>query len=292
MSDIFRFENGVFTRKAGSLRQIAAGNSHAVWGVDDDSRVFTWNGQVFQLLIGRPGHPVPRLDLVRVAATGQVWGIDTNKGLVFHDPNQGFLPIRVDGLQSFRNLAVGSGFAWAITDSGTYLLEEDGTFKKFDLPLQTISCGQDSNAWGVNTQGDVFFFDGDKGAFQKLEGITLNSIAVGASFPGRNELQVWGLKLRDQPNSLIQEHDIFRAFLTHDEKLFAFGPVPGELMLVSAASGDVWGINALHEIFQFNPAANHGSGAFVKRDPGTQWTAVSEGFDDVWALATPQPPIH
>jgi hypothetical protein len=139
--------------------------------------------------------------------------IDTNKGVVFHDPDTGFKPMRVEGAPQFRNLTAGSGFAWAITDSQTFLFEHDGTFKRFDLALTTISGGADTNPWGINAQSEVFFFDGDAREFRKVTEMRLDAISVGASFPARNEVQMWGLKLRD-PNSLIREHDIFRAFLT------------------------------------------------------------------------------
>jgi tectonin-like protein len=289
MADIFRFENGTFVKKPGSLRQISVGNAQVVWGVNDDSSVFTWDGEAFQIVIGRPGHATPQLRLVRVAENGDaIWGIDTKGGLVFRS-DKGFVPVQTDGPQEFQNVAPGSSSAWAITASATYLVEKDGIFKKFSLPLRVISCGDDSNAWAVNAQGEVFFFDVDRARFQKVEGITFSSVAAGASVPNpvQGGVQVFGLKPRDNPNSVIQEHDIFRAFLTGDlERPFAFTQIPHcELMTVSAGSKDAWGINALHEIFQFDPEAENRNGAFIKRDSRDQWISVAVGAGEVWALA-------
>ena len=130
----------------------------------------------------------------------------------------------------------------------------------------------------------MFFYDGDTGEFRKLEGITLDKISTGGAFPLRNELQVWGLKRKDDVGPIIL-HEIFRAVKNvSNPDLFEFHKVDGELLMVFAGNpedGSVWGINAFHEIFQFD------GNAFVRRDDRKQWIDVSVGRDTVWALASP-----
>jgi hypothetical protein len=56
----------------------------------------------------------------------------------------------------------------------------------------------------------------------------------------------WGLNPRPQPpDSLIREHDIF----SFDLGQRRFHQVEGELLVVSAAASDVWGISASHNVF-------------------------------------------
>jgi len=282
MATVFRFENGEFIQKPGNLQQISVGDPDTIWGVNDKSQVFVWNGHAFSLILDFPNSG-PFFDVVR-ATQGHVWAMDTNtKGLVFIDPNRTFTNLDVEG-KRFRNVVAGNQQAWAITGESTYLLGNGGDFTKFDLPLQQISCGPDGNPWGLDSDGGVFFFDSDNRDFHQLDAVIFDQISVGASFPGRGELQVWALKRNDE--TLIPTHDVWRAVQNdNNPDLFEFHLLEhAELMIVSAGTAngeDVWGINHFHKIFQFD------GNEFVSRDDSRrEWKAVSIGLrNEVWALA-------
>jgi Tectonin domain len=100
--------------------------------------------------------------------------------------------------------------------------------------------------------------------------------------------QVWGLNVRPRnPGDLFTFHDIFRFDLASG----LFNQIPGELMIIAASAGDVWGINAFHNVFRFDPQARNFTGAFVQV-PGQQLDAIAVGTNDVCGLSASQPPLH
>lgn len=278
--DIFRFNGQGFDQVPGGLRQIAVGNQNAVWGINDDARLFRFNNNtnVFdQVPISADAQSVS------VGQTGEVWILTTDFEILRLNSTTGSLE---DVPGELRRVAAASGgFAWGIDTSSDIFLFENATNQQIPGKLEIISTGPAGNAFGINANSDIFFSDPDTSQFSQVPG-KLTSISVGEFFPQNNQVQVWGLNPRPQPpDSLIQEHDIFRLSL-HPGGILEFVQVPGELMVISAAAGDVWGINALHEVFRWNPQANGFAGGFDSV-PGQQLDAISVGSDAVWGLSTP-----
>src|ERR1700730_1540575 len=242
VADIFRFNGQAFEQVPGSLRQISAGTANAVWGINDDARLFRFNNNsnVFDQV------PVSAdLQSVSVGQTGDVWILTTDFEIIRLNSTTGSLE---DVPGELRQVAAASGgFAWGLNAVFDIFLFENAINKQIAGKLEIISTGPAGNAFGINANSDIFFSDPDTSEFSQVPG-KLSSISVGEFFPQNNQVQVWGLNPRPRPpGSLIQEHDIFRLFL-HPGGVLEFGQIPGELMVISASAGDVWGINAFHEV--------------------------------------------
>jgi Tectonin domain len=280
MANIFRFNGTRFNQVPGSLRQISAGNAMTVWGINDDDQLFRFNTttNVFDNV------PVSAdIASVSVSQTGDVWILTTDQEIIRLNGITGSLESVPGELRQI--VAASGGFAWGLNASSDIFLFENMLNKQIAGKLEIISTGPAGNAWGLNSKSDIFFSDPDTSLFSQVPG-KLTSISVGEFFPQDNVVQVWGLNERPQPEgSLIREHDIFRLLLRPDGTL-EFIKVPGELMIISAAASDVWGINAFHDVFRWNPQASGFAGRFDPI-PGQQLDAISVGSNTVWGLSNP-----
>ena len=279
MADIFRYDGQRFVQVPGSLRQIVAGNAQAVWGVNDDNQLFRYNSatNVFDRV------PVSAdIRSVSVGQTGEAWMLTTDMEIIRLKPATNSLEGVPGALLHIA--AASGGFAWGLDSNSNILLYENKISKQIPGKLAIISTGPVGNAWGLNANSDVFFSDPDTSSRFLPFTEKFSSISVGEFSPVDNFAQVWGLKPRPQrPDILIREHDVFRLVRQPNGK-FEFAQVPGaELMVVSAAASDVWGINAFHKVFQWNPQATGFLGAFEQRTE-QQLNAISVGNNAVWGL--------
>jgi len=283
MTDIFRFNGTGFDQIPGSLRQISAGKADAVWGVNDDAQLFRFNtaSGVFDRV------PVSAdIASVSVGQTGEAWMLTTDLEIIRLNPTSGSL----EGIPGeLRQIAAASGgFAWGLDRDSNVFLLENAISKQIPGTLQIISTGPTGNAWGLSANSGIFFSDSETSQLQPIPG-NLSSISVGEFFPLDNRVQVWGLNPRPQPpGSLIQEHDIFQLVRHPDgtpNGALEFLPVPGELMVIAAAAEDVWGINAFHNVFRWNPQSR-----IFDPIPGQQLDALSVGNETVWGLSNPVTP--
>jgi hypothetical protein len=283
MADVFRFNGTGFERIPGSLRQISAGTADAVWGVNDQDQLFRFNtaSRVFDQV-----QVASDIASVSVGQTGEAWMVTTDLEIIRLNSITGSLE---DIPGELRQIAAASGgFAWGLDRESNVFLLENAISKQIPGTLQNIATGPTGNAWGLAANSSIFFSDPDTSQLRPVPG-SLSSICVGEFFPVDNVVQVWGLNPRPRPpGNLIQEHDIFR-LVRHPDGTTAgaleFVLVPGELMVIAAAAEDVWGINAFHDVFRWNPQR----GAFDPI-PGQQLDAISVGNGTVWGLSAPFTP--
>ncbi len=159
------------------------------------------------------------------------------------------------------DVAVGNRMAvWGLDAIGNVFRLDAGHNAFVQIPgsLATISVAPDATTWGINSDGDVYRYDG-KSAFHNVPG-TLSTVSVG------NSLSVWGLNKRG---------DIYR----FDFARGRFLNVPGTLSNLSVgANGKVWGVNESGDVYRYD---RRGRFEFV---PGKLENRPAADRDVVWSI--------
>jgi len=150
---------------------------------------------------------------------------------------------------------------WGLDSTGALMLRNENSWLKASGPsLVQVSASPEGEAWGVGSNGDIWWRDPARGEWLQVKG-NMKQVAVGSR---GGEPNVWGLNAQG---------DIFRY------QNGSWQQVPGNLSQVSAgASGSVWGVNSAGQIWRWN-----GNGAWEQIAGGL--VQVSAGAPDhVWGV--------
>ena len=137
-------------------------------------------------------------------------------------------------------------------------------FQQVPGSLTQISAGSGSSIWGINSAGDIYWFNPQTQTWNQIAG-QLDQIAVAS------DGAVWGLNSAQQ---------IYR----FNPQTQAWDQIPGSLKQIAVGSaGTVWGINSAQQIYRFDPGTqgwDHIPGAL------TQIAVSADGA--VWGINSAQ----
>ena len=237
--NIFEFDGMAFQNVAGNLTQIAV-DGDTVWGINANGSVFKLDPDQ-AMFVQIPGN------LSQIAAHGgATWGIDANQNVYEYD---GTAFVQVPG--KLTQIAVDGPAVWGINASQNVFLFQQGVvvtpgstviatnlperrFQQIPGSLTAIAVGGlGTEVWGIDANQNVFRLDIASQTFVNVPG-KLKSIAVGGPLLG--PIGVWGINAN---------HIFFFDFSS-----LRFVQVPGQLTQISVFGLNVWGINAIQNIFR------------------------------------------
>jgi hypothetical protein len=248
------------------------------WYQDLDKDVWHSNKEI-NLSIYRPFHKIgvlvyqgnPSSRTITGFAVGQkdVWAVREDGALHAHQidgkpANNWTRFFKGDG-RNTKKIALGGSYAWMIDDNNKLFRSELETGRSSDQlnGWRSIDRGISSfldidlslkDGWAVDIQGNVYYSDlHGKHPWIQVSGNKLKSICA-------DDQCAWGFTM--DTNELVRISSESRQ---HWDTI----PNPHQLTKISAAAGEVWGVNAENKVYRINSS---GDG---------EWQLVFEGFTNV-----------
>ncbi|KAJ3101827.1 hypothetical protein HDU96_009854 [Phlyctochytrium bullatum] len=167
--DIYRYDNGQWTKLPGMLKHVTACDDGSLWGVNRNNKIFySSNPNGNWIEIGG------RLTQIDCGSRG-VWGI----GLANDIFKWNGVWTNVGGV--LKQISSGAQGVWGVTSANEiFRLSDDGvTWRKIDGWLNYISSGR-NYVWGTNANDDVFYYNRFSNTWYQYPG-ALRTVAVAPS---------------------------------------------------------------------------------------------------------------
>lgn len=156
-----------------TLDQISAGSDGALWGIDPNYKIYTWNGQSWLSIPGT-------LSQIAVGNSANIWGLNAEKK-IFPWTGKDWEQVRGE----LTSIAVGAdGDVWGL-NAGNIWHMEDGVWVQKPGVLTSISAGRAASVWGSNQQGLVYRWNGT--GWDQVQAPAFLSVHAGGSG------SVWGV---------------------------------------------------------------------------------------------------
>jgi Tectonin domain/Pro-kumamolisin, activation domain/Subtilase family len=258
-----------------SILQLTVGPGGNVWAIDFFGNSYHWN-PTSQTFVPVPG----TFSSISVGADGDTWALDSRLfsgwSPVYRFDASAQQWVQVPG--SLSSIAVGfDGAVWGLNPVGQIFRYNPalGSFEYVPGSLNTLAVGSDGGVWGINDNWNTYHFNRLHQSWDQIPG-SMTGFAVGS------ETNVWGLGLADSAAyryssradnwyltaaprifSLVAAPD-GSAWGVDGQQVYQLSPatrtlnswhqIPGQLASLAAASdGNVWGLNALGQIYAFDP---------------------------------------
>ncbi len=256
----------------GKMKCVAVGMKNNVWAVNQQDRVFHWNGSSWD----EPS-PNARLKQISVGADGfSVWGVNNGDAIwaLSGESNGVTTWTQIPG--GLKHVSVGSSrVIWGVS-SDDQIWNYQGSWVSIPGGLCQIDAASDGTVWGVSKDEKIWRRDGN--TWTNIPGGLIH-VSVGSAD------QVWGVSKDDKiwhrvNNTWVQ--------------------VEGGLKQIDvAADGSVWGVNSANQVWQYTgsgwkeivPASakqidwssigtNVALGKFCSQSSRSEWSASEQGAVD------------
>lgn len=261
----------------GQLASISVGSAAAVWGVDTQGRVLSYEPAVPRWT---PVSPPPDSPAAQVCATvdGGVFCL-TRLGRAYARQGAGWVPLPCT--DELAALAAGDvGWVWAVTSEGRPVQYDGQSWQPVPGPgrrLARIAAGADLTVWSLDTVGRLFQLDPSRQSWRPVPApAPVADIAVGGAgsawviaAPGAE----WAGQAGAAGRAAWQ--------YTRDASLWSPAGAPGSYAQIAAVdAGTVWALDAGGQVTQLTRTA--GDWSATPRPGGPVWLAAGRD-GSVWA---------
>jgi chitinase len=247
---------------------IIIGPSGSPWGINAAGRIFQFNSSSWSAVPGSMAQ-------IAIGPNGDVWAVSfTDKLFHWVTGSSPYWQI-VNG--KFKQVAVGTNYLWALTAAGAVYYTDAKPASNSSaneiawsrapgvlLASMALNPASDTSLWGINGAGKVYAYSGGSwvprgGSFSHLA----VSASTVAALNAQGDVYQWnGASWQKEPGlysqvAVTESGDLWAITTTgHVWELTAgsstWSPITGKTLREIGFGSNLWGLNALGEIYEYN----------------------------------------